>query len=275
MKETTFDLSRERFEPLAQWAISWRNRAPFEGGHLSFVKDLSKTPQIQNLLSLLQIKTISKPLLVKALIHSSFRNEWIDILPEDNERLEFLGDSVLGAVVTKLIYLDYPQLDEGQLSKLKGALVNEDSLFKLGTSIGLSNCLLVGQGELNKKSYKLATVVSDCFEALLGAIYLDSGFEVTEKTLRLVIAHYDKVNKGQFINLNRLQDFDPKSTLQELTMELFKCLPTYRATQLDEQLFEIEVYINDKCVAKDVGKSKKKTEKKLAKKILDMKLYQA
>jgi len=120
-------------------------------------------------------------LLAQAMIHSSYINEHKMNPLENNERLEFLGDAVLELVISRCIFSRYPELSEGELTKLRAAVVCEAMLSKKARTLGLGDCLRMSKGELQTGGYERESTLCDAFEALLGALYLDGGFEVAER----------------------------------------------------------------------------------------------
>lgn len=241
----------------------------------------SKVSDFSHLVSLLetspQILTLSKnlnytfknlDLLFTALEHSSFGHEVFGDSAQSYETLEFLGDSVLGLIITETLQEKFPALTEGMLSKFRASLVNEESLGKLANTISLHRAVLVGKGELQNAGHERSSVLSDVFEAILGAIYKDSGLESAKKTLLFVINTYEEQTENTFFNLENIIQFDSKTRLQELTMALFKSLPRYTSKDVEGNLFELELIINDKVCASGTFASKKKGQRELASKVI-------
>ena len=147
----------------------------------------------------IEYKFNNQKLLKEALTHSSYANEHRDKKIECNERLEFLGDAVLSIVVADYIFENCPELPEGELTKLRSALVCEKALYKFGKSINLGNYLLLSRGEKNGGGADRPSIVSDAFEAVIAAIYLDGGIEAAKKhILRFVIPEIKNHNKKPF-----------------------------------------------------------------------------
>lgn len=210
---------------------------------------------------------------LRAVTHTSFVHEFKSLQLESNEKLEFLGDSILGTLVSTHLMNEFPKLNEGQLSKFRSSLVNGTSFAELGQFIGIGQCVLLGKGEfLSNGNFKEA-ILADAFEAFMGAIYIDSGFEAVNKAFYTLLENYKKTFKEEFINEERLLQFDAKSRLQEKTMSLYKSLPEYRTTIITDQLFHIEVLIEGKTVASMDHISKKKAERELAAKIINENKY--
>ena len=206
--------------------------------------------------------------LFQAFTHKSFAHE-VKIAVENNEKLEFLGDSVLQMVVSEQLYLLFPQGTEGELSKLRSSIVNEVTLASLGRHFHLSHFILLGKGEFKGQGYNKDSIIADTLEAILGAIYLDSNFETTKTVLLNLFATYEKDNKTKIFDYSMMKSFDAKSKLQELVMEKYKTTPKYVAQILNENEFEISLFINERCIDSIQHKSKKKAMQLLAKKVLE------
>lgn len=214
-----------------------------------------------------------KRLLLQALTHTSFVHEhgqeW-----SSNERLEFLGDSVLSLIVSCELSQSYPEMSEGQLSKLRSSLVNEEVLAELSNTLEVGNCLLLGKGEAKEQGGSKESVLADAFEALLGALYWDSDFETTQKIFSQWVELYEFSTHQKFYDSERLKSFDAKTRLQELTMKIFKQLPDYYCEQQGDE-FAGEVRVNGEVFARGREKSKKKLMRKLARLALKKKSWQA
>ena len=204
-------------------------------------------------------------LLESALTHSSYANENKKSGAVSNERLEFLGDSVLGMTVAALIFENRPNMPEGHMTKLRAELVCEKSLSAIAEKFGLGNCLFLGRGEEKGGGRERPSILADAVEAVLAAIYLDGGFEpvrrLISENLYLLDARSEPGNT------------DYKTALQELTQEKAGQSVTYRTT--DEsgpdhmKSFTVEVLLNDVCVGTGSGKSKKEAEQAAAKSALE------
>jgi len=140
-------------------------------------------------------------LLDMALTHSSYANENPDIAPTSNERLEFLGDAVLGLVVANKLYVEFPYLSEGQMTKLRAILVRRDMLAKVARTIKLGDYLYMGRGEESSGGRSKPANLSRAIEAVLGAVFIDQGLDITEKvTMRLLYAELrTAVDRGDLI----------------------------------------------------------------------------
>ncbi|OUR97957.1 ribonuclease III [Halobacteriovorax marinus] len=207
-------------------------------------------------------------LLYQALSHSSFAHEYMLDSRQSYETLEFLGDSVLSLIVIDELLAKFPALSEGQLSKLRASLVNESSLEKLAKSIALENVILVGKGELKNQGNSRSSIMADVLEALLGAIYKDSNLESTRAVFHTIVDLYERESGVVFYNEENIIQFDSKTRLQELTMALYKTLPTYKSRECEGAEFEVSLWLDSKLLAQGIYQSKKKGERELAAKIL-------
>lgn len=198
-------------------------------------------------------------LLSLALTHRSYAYE-NGGLPT-NERLEFLGDSVLGIVVTETLYRDFPDWSEGQLAKLRAAVVNAQALAEVARGLELGRHLRLGRGEETTGGRDKVSILADTFEAVLGAVYLDSGLErAREVVLRLVgpvIARGAELGAG----------LDWKTSLQEVAAATGRGVPEYRVRHEGPdhaREFSAEVVIGDEVIGEGVGRSKKAAEQQAA-----------
>lgn len=205
--------------------------------------------------------------LKRALTHKSFANE--NRLPqtEHNERYEYLGDAVLELSISHLLMERFPEYPEGELSKLRAAIVNENQLAELARSIDLGDYLYLGKGEDQTGGRGKPSLLSDAFEAVLGAIYLDRGFDKSRKVVsRLYEDVLDRTGVAGFV-----RDF--KTRLQEVSQAKFKAVPRYRlqgTTGPDHaKIFEVHIFINDSHMGVGRGPSKKAAEQAAAAEALD------
>jgi len=190
-----------------------------------------------------------KKLIIEALTHKSYKQ------PYDNERLEFLGDAVLDLVVGEYLYMKFAKSAEGNLSKIRASLVNEDGFNKLALYLNLGDYIFLSNAEENNGGREKSSLLSNAFEAIMGAIYLEAGLKIVEG---IAIGLIEKNHKD--ISLDFLfRDF--KTTLQELTQARFGITPEYRvvASRGPDHLkeFEVAVIIQDEEYARAIGKSKK------------------
>lgn len=204
--------------------------------------------------------------LKNALTHSSFTHEWGEHYPS-NEKLEFIGDSVLNLIVGQTLYQKFPTYNEGKLSKLRGALVNEEELSVIAKLLKLSDSLFLGKGEIKKTEISKSTL-ADAVEAILAVIYLNEGLSGAEKFLKKIFELYEAKFGVAFICEKRLIDFDPKSLLQERLQKLGDKIPDYRAMEISQGSFRVELWIGDDLCLVKSGNNKKTVEKELAKEYL-------
>jgi len=192
-------------------------------------------------------------LLSRALTHRSYLNEHPEAL-EDNERLEFLGDAVLDYVVGLWLYNRFPEMAEGDLTRLRAALVNTDQLAKFGMEIHLGDALLLGKGEEENGGRIRRAMLCGAFEALIGALVLDSGME---EVTQFVSPLLEQATVGI---LQNHEDKDPKSLLQEYVQSGGDPAPVYEviseAGPDHAKVFEVEVFANDRKLGRGTGNSK-------------------
>jgi len=194
-----------------------------------------------------------------ALTHRSFAFE--HGLVVTNERLEFLGDSVLGLVVTDLAYRIYPEMPEGHLAKLRAAIVNMQALADVARSLGIGDVVLLGKGEEQSGGRQKASILADALEAIFGAVYLDRGLDVARGLIeRLFRPRMEAYVRGE-------GDRDYKTILQELASQELRALPEYRIVDRGpdhEKEFTATVLIAGDPLGTGVGRSKKEAEQQAA-----------
>ncbi|PJA47298.1 ribonuclease III [Candidatus Uhrbacteria bacterium CG_4_9_14_3_um_filter_36_7] len=209
----------------------------------------------------------NKDTLRQALVHRSYLNEHPDFSLGHNERLEFLGDAVLELVVTEYLFAHYEN-PEGELTNWRAALVNADMLSLVCQRLGIEEELYLSKGESKEKNSKARYyILANAFEALIGAIYLDQGWESAK----------DFIMRTVMIELPRVLDeqlyIDPKSRFQELVQEKQGITPTYKVLNEEgpdhEKLFEVGVYIGKEFIAKGTGTSKHEAQIEAAKKAIE------
>ena len=206
-------------------------------------------------------------LLHKALTHTSYANEFTMRNIEHNERLEFLGDAILDAIISDELFRRYPNLPEGELSKARAALVCEGSLAERAQTLDIGPYLLLGHGENATGGRDRASILADAFEAIIGAIYLDSGIENCRTfILKYLGAELEKINSGHY---NR----DYKTLLQETVQKRPNQKIQYHledASGPDHQkVFTISVMINGEKMGIGIGKSKKEAAQRAAREALE------
>jgi len=201
-------------------------------------------------------------LLEQALVHSSYVNENPSFAPTSNERLEFLGDAVLGQIVAEKLYQDFPQLSEGEMTRLRAALVCQDTLARVARALKLGDYLYLGKGEKASGGQRKPANLARALEAVIAAIFLDQGpFTTKEATLRLFNKELQKVASGGV-------EVDYKSQLQEFIQAREQQAPVYHVVEATgpdhEKKFTVEVRIGDTVLGKGTGKSKKTAETEAA-----------
>jgi len=207
--------------------------------------------------------TFKRPeLLLQALRHASYVNEQEDANLEDNERLEFLGDAVLDLAISHLLMERFQDAEEGTLSKYRALVVDELGLYRVALTLKLGKYLLLGKGEEQSSGREKSSILADAVEALLGAVYLDAGFNKTIKIItRLFAPLLDRVETEEMVH-------DFKSLLQEYTQENCKTIPRYRLVSesgpAHDKAFTIVLTLNGKILGQAEGKSKKEAEQKVA-----------
>ncbi len=209
---------------------------------------------------LLQYKFSNKDLLENALTHSSYANE-THSANGSNERLEFLGDSVLSIIVSEYLYKNFKNLPEGELTKLRASLVCEKTLCMFSKQINVGNYLFLGKGEANNHGAERASILADAFEAILAAIYIDGGMEAAKKhVMRFIIPELENREFDLFT--------DYKTSLQEVIQRnpeerLAYVLIDETGPDHDKR-FTVEVHLNSNVIGTGVGKSKKQAEQEAA-----------
>lgn len=220
--------------------------------------------------NIIEYKFKNPKLLEEALTHSSYANEHRDKHIKCNERLEFLGDAVLSIVVADYIFKSFPDLPEGELTKLRAALVCEKALYMFGKKIRLGDYLLLSRGERNGGGAERPSIVSDAFEAVIAAIYLDGGIDAASKhILRFVIPEVKNMSKKPFK--------DYKTTLQEIVQknpgEILEYHMVSESGPDHDKHFVFEVHLNSNVIGKGGGRSKKEAEQNAAREALELMGY--
>ncbi|MCL0034174.1 ribonuclease III [Thermodesulfovibrionales bacterium] len=207
-----------------------------------------------------------KDLLINALTHKSYHHENPDEAPYYNERLEFLGDSVLGLVIAETLFIDDKRLTEASMSKMKSYLVKGSLLFEIASRLSLGKYLRLGRGEESTGGRNKRSISADAVEALFGAVFLDSGYE----TIRSVILRLLRTKILSVIS--KEEGYDSKSELQERCQGIFGKLPEYRVVNQEgeehKKIFTTEVYMNGRSYGRGTGGSKKSAQKAAAKEAL-------
>ena len=199
----------------------------------------------------------NKDLIIEALTHKSFKK------PYNNERLEFLGDAVLNLIVGEYLFQKFPKSNEGELSKIRASLVNETGFTRLANEIKLGDFIYISTAEERNKGRTKASILSDAFEAIMGAVYLESGLEVLKPIiLDLLERSYDKINLDVLFS-------DYKTALQEITQAKFASIPEYKIEGSygpdHKKEFEVSIWSDGVNYGSANGKSKKLAQQAVAK----------
>lgn len=217
--------------------------------------------------SRLKVIFLNPELLILSLTHSSYSNENPNIAPLSNERLEFLGDAVLGLVVAEILYRDSFVLNEGEMTRLRSILVKQDSLARVAITIGLGKYLYLGKGEETSGGRRKPANLARALEAVIAAVYLDQGLATTEQ---LVMSLFKNELKESFYQ-EAIVDY--KSQLQEFLQASKEETPIYNLIETEgpdhNKKFTVEVRIGKKVLAFGTGRSKKKAETEAARLALE------
>ena len=219
--------------------------------------------------SLLGFTFTDKDHLLSAITHRSYLNENRDAVHAHNERLEFLGDAVLELVITDFLYHKYPDKPEGELTAVRAALVNTISLAEASTKLGINDYLLMSKGEAKDTGRARQYILANVFEALIGALYVDQGYDVAKQ---FIATHL--FSKTEEIVDKRLWQ-DAKSRFQELAQEHANTTPTYKTLGQEgpdhDRVFTVGVYVGADMVAKGNGRSKQEAEQAAAENAITIK----
>ena len=221
-----------------------------------------KDLMLKNLEKKLDYKFKNRILLKEALTHPSFQKKSLKDKTISNQRLEFLGDSVLNLIVTEHLYRKLAFFSEGKLTKIKSVIVSKDILAKWSDYLSLGKYIILGKGEDSTGGRKKLSILADCFEALLGAIYLDSGLQKAKK----IISSFIKKETELIIKGKHGEDY--KTLLQEISQKKMKCLPEYCLIKEKgpdhKKIFCIEVRLKKITYGTGTGENKKEAEQDAA-----------
>ena len=212
----------------------------------------------------------NKNLIREAITHRSYLNECPNQNLKHNERLEFLGDAVLELIVTDYLFRKMPESPEGMMTGLRASLVKADSLIKVAHKIDLDKFILVSKGESKDKSSKgFETILANAVEAIIGAIYLDSGFAAAKKFVEEnILIHLEEIIRNK-------EWKDAKSLFQELSQAELEITPKYKILKEwgpdHNKKFLVGLYLDDKLISKGKGSSKQEAEIEAAKEALTLK----
>jgi ribonuclease III len=223
--------------------------------------------QFQELIQRLEIPFQNLPLLRQAFTHSSYRNENKQIRIDDNERLEFLGDAVLELLVSEYLYIHRPDLSEGELTRLRAAIVCEPSLVRFAKSLQFDRCILLGRGEELSGGRQRPALLADVFEAFVGALFLDQGLPMVkhfmERFIFPEIADMDVSILSDFKTM--LQEYVQREMLGELRYKIVS-----EKGPAHHREFVAKVWIDQKEMGTGMGFSKKEAEQRAAEVTLKM-----
>ena len=213
-----------------------------------------------------------KNLLRQAFTHRSYLNENPSLGLEQNERLEFLGDAVLELAITEYLYEKYPKKTEGEMTALRAALVNAVTLSEAANNLNIDDLMLLSKGEAKSLGKARQYILANAFEALIGAIYLNGGYEET----------FDFLEKNLFGKIEEVIEkklwIDAKSLFQEKAQELESVTPAYKVLAESgpdhEKVFTMGVFLGDELIAEGKGASKQEAEQDAARKALKAKNWQ-
>ncbi len=208
----------------------------------------------------------NKDLLENALTHSSYANE-VRGGVSSNERLEFLGDSVLSVIVSDYLFKNFKNLPEGELTKTRASLVCEKSLCSFSREMKVGDFLLLGKGEAKGGGRERDSILADAFEAILAAVYLDGGMESARKfVMRFILPELQDTHHDTFK--------DYKTVLQEIIQrnpeETVSYIHIGETGPDHNKVFEVEVHLNSNVIGHGTGKSKKQAEQMAAKQVLEL-----
>ncbi len=215
------------------------------------------------------INFYNKDLLKQAFVHRSFINENYKTGLNHNERLEFLGDAVLELVTTNFLYKKYPSHSEGDLTAYRSALVNTVNLSEVANRLSFNDFIMLSKGEAKDVSRARSSILADAYEAFVGAIYLDQGFEKANEFIsKTVLIGIDEIiRKGLYK--------DAKSFVQEKAQEIFGVTPAYKIIEESgpdhDKIFVVGIYFGNDEIAKGEGKSKQEAETESARNALVVK----
>lgn len=240
---------------------------------LASVSDEIKLDALNELLSRVET-TLGHPffdraLLLEALTHSSFRNEQGSI--KDNERLEFLGDAVIGLIIGERLWTMFPESSEGQLSRWRSQLVSRKSLADLSKTAGMGDWILLGKGEVRSGGADKKSILAGVFESVMGALYLDGGLEkVRNFLLKVYSPSFECLSED---DVTYRKELDQKTFLQEVTQSRHGTTPLYRIVDVwgleHEKHFRVEIEIAGQVIAQGEGRSKKEAEQRAAQTALE------
>ena len=213
----------------------------------------------------------NKDLLRQALAHRSYLNENPDFALGHNERLEFLGDAVLELIVTEELYARFPDKPEGDLTSFRAALVNANMLADVAALLEVNDFLLLSRGEAKDTGRARQYILANAFEAIMGAMYLDGGYDISKSFIhRVLLSHLEEVLEKKLYK-------DPKSLFQEIAQEHAGITPTYEVVREwgpdHDKHFVVGIFLGSELVAEGEGISKQTAQEDAARKALEVKQW--
>lgn len=245
----------------------------FKGDQGQFLDWIVERSEVRALLESLDYRPGDSSFFVSAITHTSFAHEFPHLVFGHSERLEFLGDAFVDLYFSKRLFSLFPDWREGKLSRFRSALVNRDSLSSLARFMGLPRVLLLGKGEVAKRAFESASLQADVFEALVGAVLMEQGESQTLGLLDRLLGAWKEKYGRDFIDLELLEEFDAKSRLQEICVQLYGQTPRYHSREQTTGTFKVSVFLEGKELAEITRSSKRRAEKELAELVLKRELY--
>ncbi len=221
--------------------------------------DNTKLKELENIIG---VQFTDRNFLLSAMTHRSFLNENREATQPHNERLEFLGDAVLELVVTDFLFAEYPDKQEGELTAVRAALVNTNTLSLIATTLGINDYLLLSKGEAKDIGRARQYILANTFESIVGAIYLDQGYTAA----RDFVARQLFARTTEIVEKRLWQD--PKSRFQEQAQEVTGITPAYQTLKEQgpdhDRTFTVGVFLGEQCIAQGEGRAKQEAEQKAA-----------
>jgi len=226
-------------------------------------------PELKKLEAILGVTFSDPKTLISAITHRSFLNENRTATQEHNERLEFLGDAVLELVITDYLFSKYPEKPEGELTSVRAALVNTNTLADASTKLGINDFLLLSKGEAKDTGRARLYILANAYEAITGAIYLDQGYPAAREFIaRTLFERTDNIVAKKLWQ-------DAKSRFQEQAQEHAGITPQYQTTKEEgpdhDRNFTVGVFLRGELIAEGTGKAKQEAEQMAAEKGLEVK----
>lgn len=218
---------------------------------------------------LLEVTFNEKNHILTAMTHRSYLNEHREATQEHNERYEFLGDAVLELVITDFLFNKFPEKPEGELTAIRAALVNTVTLSEVSTKLGVNDYLLLSKGESKDIGRARQYILANAFEAIIGAIYLDQGYEAAKEFIAAQLFDLaDAVVEKQLWQ-------DSKSRFQEVAQEHTGITPRYETLRQEgpdhDRVFTVGVFLGDQKVAEGAGRAKQEAEQQAAERAIEIK----